>query len=33
MFGRGGAIGYGDEKTEHGTIPEMDKPGERREVI
>ena len=33
MFGRGGKVGYGDEKTEHGTIPEFEKHDEGRPVI
>lgn len=26
MFGRGGATGFGTERSEHGTIPELEKP-------
>jgi NADH-quinone oxidoreductase subunit C len=32
MFGRGGSLGYGTEKTELGTIAEADKPEEGKPV-
>ncbi|MFT4093411.1 MAG: NADH-quinone oxidoreductase subunit C [Niabella sp.] len=32
MFGRGGALGFGDEKTMHGTIAEDAKPENIREI-
>jgi NADH-quinone oxidoreductase subunit C len=33
MFGRGGTIGFGTEKTDHGTLVEMDKKNEGDEII
>ncbi len=33
MFGRGGTIGFGTEKTDHGTILEMDKENEGDEIV
>jgi NADH-quinone oxidoreductase subunit C len=33
MFGRGGTIGFGTEKTDHGTLVEMDKNDEGNEII
>lgn len=33
MFGRGGTLGYGTEKTEHGTIIESDKDNVGEEII
>ena len=33
MFGRGGTLGYGTEKTEHGTIIESDKDNVGKEII
>lgn len=33
MFGRGGTIGFGTEKTDHGTLVEMDKNNEGDEII
>ncbi|HEY2722641.1 MAG TPA: NADH-quinone oxidoreductase subunit C [Chitinophagaceae bacterium] len=33
MFGRGGTLGYGTEKTEHGTIPEEEKNNEGKTVV
>ena len=32
MFGRGGSLGYGTEKTEFGTVTEAEKPGEGKSV-
>jgi len=32
MFGRGGSLGYGTEKTELGTVTEAEKPGEGKPV-
>jgi NADH-quinone oxidoreductase subunit C len=32
MFGRGGSLGYGTEKTELGTVPEAEKPEEGKPV-
>jgi NADH-quinone oxidoreductase subunit C len=32
MFGRGGSLGYGTEKTEIGTVPEAEKPEEGKPV-
>jgi len=32
MFGRGGSLGYGTEKTELGTVAEAEKPGEGKPV-
>ena len=33
MFGRGGSLGYGTEKTEHGTITEEEKHDEGKPVV
>jgi len=33
MFGRGGSLGYGTEKTEHGTIPEEEKHDDGKTVV
>jgi hypothetical protein len=33
MFGRGGTLGYGTEKTEHGTVTEEEKDDEGRPVV
>jgi len=33
MFGRGGTIGYGTEKTEHGTITEAEKQNVGENII
>jgi len=33
MFGRGGSLGYGTEKTEHGTIPEEEKHDDGKPVV
>jgi NADH-quinone oxidoreductase subunit C len=33
MFGRGGTLGYGTEKTDHGTISEENKYDEGKPVL
>jgi NADH-quinone oxidoreductase subunit C len=33
MFGRGGTAGFGTEKTDHGTLVEMDKENEDETII
>jgi len=33
MFGRGGTLGYGTEKTDHGTVPEAEKGNEGDEIV
>ncbi|MBL7762459.1 MAG: NADH-quinone oxidoreductase subunit C [Chitinophagaceae bacterium] len=33
MFGRGGTIGFGTEKTQHGTIAESEKHNEGQEIV
>jgi len=33
MFGRGGTLGYGTEKTNHGTLPEAEKNSEGEPVV
>jgi NADH-quinone oxidoreductase subunit C len=33
MFGRGGTIGFGTEKTDHGTLTEADKPNVGHDIV
>jgi hypothetical protein len=33
MFGRGGFEGFGNERTDHGTLIEADKKGEGENII